>query len=107
MNFTERLQAILDWIASHSARLSRSGVQAPNHLAGARVYFCQEDSADPQACYVDEKLTVEQTHPIIMTARGQLAGHLNQVWLKPDSKYRVEVHDSDGEVLFTEDHIQT
>jgi hypothetical protein len=113
MNFTERLQAMLDWVASHGKRLSREGVEgvrAPDYLAGARVYFyCATDRGylEPLATYADERLTVEHTHPIILGARGQLTAPVNQVWLKPGSKYRVQIHDSDGAILFTEDDIAT
>jgi hypothetical protein len=115
MNFTERLQVILDWIASRGKQLSREGLKAPDHLAGARVYFYEAidpeepDKGNPEPCdtYADEKLTIKQTHPIFLGARGQLVAPLNQVWLKPDSKYRVQVHDSDNVILFTEDHIST
>jgi hypothetical protein len=107
VNFTEHLQEILDWIASHGKRLSRPGFQAPEHLAGARVYFFDAGTASPRSTYADEKLTIEQTHPIILGGRGTLVAPLGQCWLKPHSKYRLQVHDSDDAVLFTEDHLIT
>lgn len=107
VNWTEKLKEILSWIASHSQRLSRKGLELPNHLAGAQVYFCQDDSDEPQTVYADEGLTIAHTHPIMLSARGQLDSHLNQCWLKADSKYRVQVRDSDNILLFTEDHIHT
>lgn len=105
MKFTERLQAILDWIASHGARLSRGGFKAPNHLSLATVRFTRGESVGesiPVVVYADEHFKHQRSQPIILTPQGKLIG---DIWLERDSKYRLQIHESDETILFTEDHI--
>jgi hypothetical protein len=104
MNFTDRLQVILDWVGSHSKRLSRTGYEAKNHLAGGSIYFSEAAGCASQPSYADEGLTQPSQNPVPLDLQGKLN---HPVYLKPDSKYRIQVHDSDDAVLFTEDHIQT
>lgn len=103
MNWTEKLKEILSWIASHSQRLSRKGLELPNHLAGARVYFFEADSNTPASTYADEHCIHQNPHPIVLDTQGRV---LPAVFLKPDQLYRIEVKDNVGELIFTQDHIR-
>lgn len=102
MNFTDKLQEILTWIASHGSRLSREGFQAPKHLSNATVYVFEADSQEPASTYADPEYTQQNPHPIVLDAAGK---NPLQVHLKPAGSYRLQVHDSAGAILFTQDHI--
>lgn len=88
MSWTEKLQAILDWINSHSSRLSRKNYAAPNHLARASLNFLADGSL---------------VQSIALDAQGRLPA---AVKLDPGKPYRLEVRDAQGEILFTEDPIE-
>jgi hypothetical protein len=103
VNFTEKLKEILVWIASHTQRLSRKGLDLPNHLAYARVYFFETDSQTPVSTYADAAMSVQNNHPIVLDSEGKVRP---SVFLKSDQRYRVEVKDNIGELLFTQDDIR-
>lgn len=97
MNWTDKLKEILSWVASHSQRLSRKGLDLPNHLVYARIYLA------PSEAYSNEGLTVSHPMPIELDGQGKLQSN---IFLKPETLYRLEVRDSEDEILFTEDNIK-
>jgi hypothetical protein len=103
MNFTEKLKEILAWVASHAQRLSRQGMTVKNPLAYAPVYFYEPNSTIPANTYEDSECTNPNVSPIVLTQQGMLP---TSVFLKPDKRYRLQVHDETGELLFTQDDIR-
>lgn len=102
MNWTDKLQEILTWIASHGNRLSRAGFKAPNHLSNATVHFFEADSTVPASTYADDQYTAVNPHPIVLDSDGKTP---LQIFLKPAGSWRMQVHDNADEILFTQDHI--
>lgn len=84
MNFTEKLKEVLSWIASHAQRLSRKGLELPNHLANARIHLLQYGKV---------------VHTIVLDREGRLSAAVTL----DAGPYRLEVRDSAGELLFTQD----
>ena len=79
------LKEVLSWIASHSQRLRRKGLDLPNHLANASMYFLREGKV---------------AHTIVLDREGRLPAAVSLDQGKP---YRLEVKDAAGELLFTQD----
>lgn len=104
MNFTEKLKEILSWIESHAKRLSRQGMVVRNPLENAQVYFLKADSVGTlEPTFSDVGLKQALPNPIMLDGQGRLS---QQIFIKPDQIYRIEVKDEAGEMLFTQDHIR-
>lgn len=98
MNWTGKLQEFLAWISSHASKLRRKGFEPPNHLSNAQLHLMLLQGGQPASTYADEHLMHARAMPIVLTPDGRLEG---EVWLKPDLRYRLEIRDSEGEILFT------
>jgi hypothetical protein len=108
VNWTDKLQEILAWVASHGSRLRRKGYEPPNHLSGAFVYLLDSKSGDAAQSFTDLEETTLNTNPIVLDANGALSG---LVVLPKGKIYRLEIKERDldnggpGAILFTQDNI--
>lgn len=76
------LPEILEWIASHGKRFARPGYTPPNHLANGKVRLTSSDGST--TITLDAQGATQQTPPDSFTTR-------------------VEVYDSEGALLYSED----
>lgn len=80
-----QLPKTLEWIASHSKRLTRKDYQAPNHLANGHIRFKQ--SGDWQTVTLDYE------------------GNPTAKLMVESGPLRVEIYGGSNELLFAEDTV--
>lgn len=67
-------------------------------LRGGRVYTYEVNSLTPKNTYIDSKLTIKNTNPVLLDYRGEA-----EIFL--DGLYRIIVKDWKGNLIYDEDNI--